>query len=209
MSGTGFSAANQPNGSTANNQIGEPAIEPIVESSQLPDFAAVLGMNPTLASLSAAHPAAHTTGLTPPTFNLFSTSPHPMNSLPKTGFTPLASTLGAPGVGLEPGADAAALVAAVNAARASVEAAGSRPTMVPVFPGSTPAAEFRDNIRLVLEAHLPRLEALARAVIEGMYVHPSVPHPPWNCLTHHPFPIVPAQGTDWIDLSERKPITHK
>lgn len=181
MSGTGFSTANQPNGSTANNQTAEPG-DPTVGSShsQLPDFAAVLGMNHTMASLSAAHPAAQTTGLTPPTFNLFSTPPHSMNTLPKTGFTPLASALGAPGVGiggLEPGADAAALVAAVNAARASVEAAGSRPAMVPVFPGSTPAAEFRDNIRLVLEGHLPRLEALARAVIEGMCVCPSVPHP--------------------------------
>lgn len=190
MSGTGFSTVNQPSGSTADTQTIEP-VGPTVGSShsQLPDFAAVLGMSPTLASLSAAHPVAQTTGLTP-TFNLFSTPPHSMNTLSKTGFTPLASALGPPGVGvggLEPGADAAALVAAVNAARASVEAAGSRPAMVPVFPGSTPAAEFRDNIRLALEGHLPRLEALARAVIEGMCVHRP---------THHPFPIVPAQGTD-------------
>lgn len=173
MSGTGFSTPNQPNGTTANDQTAEPA----TGSSQLPDFATVLGMNPALASLSAAHPIAQTTGLTPPTFNLFSTPSHPMNSLPKTGFTPLASALGAPGLGvggLGPGADPAALVAAVNAARASVEAAASRPAMVPVFPGSTPAAEFRDNIRLALEGHLPRLEALARAVIEGMYVRPSI-----------------------------------
>lgn len=172
MSGTGFSTANQPNGTTANDQTAEPA----VGSSQSPDFATVLGMGP-LASLSAAHPVAQTTGLTPPTFNLFSTPSHSMNTLPKTGFTPLASALGPPGLGvggLGPGADPAALVAAVNAARASVEAAASRPAMVPVFPGSTPAAEFRDNIRLALEGHLPRLEALARAVIEGMCVRPSV-----------------------------------
>ena len=186
MSGPGFSAANQPHGSTVNNQTAEPT----PGSSQLSDFAAVLGMNPALASLSAVHPVAQTTGLTPPIFNLLSTPSHSMNALPKTGFTHLASALGA----LGPGADPAALVAAVNAARVSVEAAASRPAMVPVFPGSTPAAEFRDNIRLALEGHLPRLEALARAVVEGMCVHPSVcPLPPKPLDS---FPIVPAQRPD-------------
>jgi hypothetical protein len=191
MSGPGFSVANQPDGSTADHQMAEAA----TAASQLPDLAAVLGMGPALASLPAAHPAAQTTGLTPPAFNLFSTPSHFMNSLPKTGFTPLASALGAlggPSVavgGLGSSADPAALVAAVNAARASVETAATRPAMVPGFPGSTPAAEFRENIRHALEGHLPRLEALARAVVEGMYVHPFAGSPT-------PVPIVPAQGTD-------------
>jgi hypothetical protein len=160
---------------------------------------------------SAAHPAAQTTGLTPPTFNLFSTPSHSMNPLPKTGFTPLASALGAPSVavgGLGPGADPAALVAAVNAARASVEAAASRPAMVPAFPGSTPAAEFRDNIRLALEGHLPRLEALARAVIEGMYVHPLRLSPPKPPGIAHSRSYLPKALTE-LTRPERKPITHK
>jgi len=149
MSGTGFSAAGQPNGSMGNNQIAGPT-----------HFASVLDMNPALASLSAPPLAlAQTTGpteLTTPTFNLFSTPSHPMNSSLDVG-------------GLGP----AALVAAVNAARASVEAAAIRPAMATAFPGSTPAAEFKENIRLAVEAHLPRLEALARAVVEGMYVQYS------------------------------------
>jgi len=196
MSGAGFSAANQPNGSAANNQTADSTAGP----SQLSDFASVLGMNSTLASLSAAHPAAQATGLTPPTFNLFSTPSNTMNALPKTGFTPLASALGAPGVGMGVGGlepDPAALVAAVNAARASVEAAAGRPAMVPVFPGSTPAAEFRDNIRLALEGHLPRLEALARAVIEGMYVHPPSPFPSLSQSRNWlDSPIVPVRGNN-------------
>lgn len=179
MSSTGFSAADQPNGSMANNQV--------TESAESTHFATVLGMNTALASLSAPPPLGQTTGptgLTPPTFNLFSTPSHPMNSSLGVG-------------GLEPGADPTALVAAVNAARASVEAAASRPAMATAFPGSTPAAEFKENIRLALESHFPRLEALARAVVEGMYVRAFLPlfHPEivW---THCPFSIVPAQGTD-------------
>ena len=35
----------------------------------------------------------------------------------------------------------------------------------------TPAAEFRANIDLALNQHLPQLIALADAVINGMYVH--------------------------------------
>lgn len=181
MSGTGLSVADQPNGSTPNNQIAEPT-EPI-------HFAIVLAdMDPALASLSA--PLAQTTGptgLTPPTFNLFSTPSHPMNS-----------SLGVGGLG--PGTDPAALVAAVNAARASVEAAASRPAMATAFPGSTPAAEFKENIRLALEAHLPRLEALARAVIEGMYVHSSLSFPSSgpiarspSCLPRHSLNCLPSE----------------
>jgi len=205
MSGTLFSAADQPNGSAANNQIAErtPSTPPTAGSSQLPDFATVLGMDPALASLSAA-PGPQTTGLTPPTFNLFSTPSHPMNSLPKSGFTPFTTPLGTQGVavgGLGPGADPAALVAAVNAARASVEAAAGRPAMTTAFPGSTPAAEFKENIRLALEVHLPRLEALARAVVEGMYVHSEGPIAPSRSYL--------TQGTDSIDCLARKPIIHK
>ena len=154
MSGNGFSAADRPNGSMASNQIAEPS-----------HFASVLDMNPALASLSAPPLAlAQTTGptgLTTPPFNLFSTPTHPMNS-----------SLGVGGLG------PSALVAAVNAARASMEAAAIRPAMATAFPGSTPAAEFKENIRLALEAHLPRLEALARAVVEGMYVHSSLSSTP-------------------------------
>jgi hypothetical protein len=176
MSGTGFSAGGQPNGSTAINQIAEPTPGPTAGSSQLPDFAAALGMSPALASLSAAPPLAQTTGptgLSPPTFNLFSSPSHTMNTNVGLG-------------GLGPAADPATLVAAVNAARASVEAAASRPPMATAFPGSTPAAEFKDNIRLALEAHLPRLEALARAVVEGMYVHSLRLSHPETAWTHHP-----------------------
>jgi hypothetical protein len=184
MSGTGLSVADRPNGSKTNNQISEPT-EPTAQT----HFATVLGMNPALASLSASPLAQSTgptgpTGLTLPTFNLFSTPPHthPMNS--------------SLGVGaLRPGADPAALVAAVHAARASVEAAAGRPAMATAFPGSTPAAEFKENIRLALEEHLPRLEALALAVIEGMYVHSSLSSTPKSSGPHRPFPMVPAQGT--------------
>ena len=175
MSGTGFSGADRANGGMASNQIAEPT-----------DFASVLDMNPALASLSAPPLAlAQTTGTTGPTglttppFNLFSTPTHPMNS-----------SLGVGGLG------PSALVAAVNAARASVEAAAIRPAMATAFPGSTPAAEFKENIRLALDAHLPRLEALARAVVEGMYVHSSLsstPKPSGSIAPRHSLNWLPSE----------------
>lgn len=82
-----------------------------------------------------------------------------MSNLPKSGFTPLASGSSAPANANTP---VSAAIAAARASIAQTMAAGGQSSV------GGPGAEFKMSIQAVLDEHLPRLEALAKATLEGM-----------------------------------------